>query len=455
LNVKQDVDIIVFPEDGIHGVMVFTNRASLESYTEYIPDPNLETWTPCEDPARHNNTEVQHFLSCLARNNSLYLVANMADRQPCSVTKDNKCRDGRYQFNTNVVYNPNGTLIARYHKEHLFKIETRFFDKPESVNLVTFDTHFGKFGVFTCFDILFRSPAIDLLEKYGVTNVVFPTAWMDVLPFFPSVEFHSAFAAGMGVNFLAANIHYPTGRFHGSGIYTPDGAEAYYYNDTGSEGRLLIATIQVIKKANFADQSLFAIRETDVQEPDFKSDVSVDTFHFVKLKSSEGNITVCHNQLCCSLNYVNFGNANNDDVYAFGAFDGLHNVKEGYYLQICTLLKCANKTETSCGSPTKVAQTTFQHVRISGNFSRRYVFPELLVSNHGSLELVPKQQWRYADGIIQSEAGIELPLLSATLFGRVYDRDDDGLGLISSSMTSRAASVTMVIGLLLLHHVTP
>jgi predicted amidohydrolase len=58
----------------------------------------------------------------------------------------------------------------------------RQFDTPPIRKVVTFDTPFGKFAVFTCFDIIFKNPAIDSLMISGVGNIVFPTAWMDALP---------------------------------------------------------------------------------------------------------------------------------------------------------------------------------------------------------------------------------------------------------------------------------
>ncbi|XP_041369845.1 pantetheinase-like [Gigantopelta aegis] len=113
---RQNVDILFFPEDGIYGMMLKIRR-QVAPYLEYIPDPRKESWNPCTEPGRHANTEVQQYLSCLARNNALYLVVNMGDKQPCSIKTDPGCPyDGQYQFNTNVVYGPTGTLIAKYHK---------------------------------------------------------------------------------------------------------------------------------------------------------------------------------------------------------------------------------------------------------------------------------------------------------------------------------------------------
>lgn len=89
------------------------------------------------------------------------------------------------------------------------------FNAPVEPEFVTFNTPFGKFGIFTCFDVLFHDPAVSLVTKFQVDTILFPTAWMDVLPHLAAIEFHSAWAMGMGVNFLAANIHNPLRRMTG------------------------------------------------------------------------------------------------------------------------------------------------------------------------------------------------------------------------------------------------
>lgn len=89
---------------------------------------------------------------------------------------------------------------------NLFMSEAQF-DFPKEPELVTFNTSFGKFGMFTCFDILFHDPAVTLVSKLKVDTILFPTAWMNVLPHLTAVEFHSAWAMGMQVNLLSSNTH--------------------------------------------------------------------------------------------------------------------------------------------------------------------------------------------------------------------------------------------------------
>ncbi|VDI56530.1 pantetheine hydrolase [Mytilus galloprovincialis] len=299
---KEKVDILVFPEDGIYGYRF--NRKGVESYLEYIPDPDLEDWNACDEPDRYNNTEIQRSLSCMAKDNELYIVANIGDNQPCSRQNDPNCpSDDHYQFNTAVVYNKTGYLITKYHKINLF-YEYQF-DVPPERKSVSFETPFGKFGVMICFDIIFRNPAIELLENHNVDNIVFPTAWMDALPILAAIQFHSAFAAGANVNFLAANLKNSSFKVHGSGIYSAEGYLDFHY-DNEDVGKLLIAEIPIRnRKRNSYPEPKNMTEENNSMTSNnrFQSLVFRDLYNFVPLVDIQGKRTICHNKLCCSLTY--------------------------------------------------------------------------------------------------------------------------------------------------------
>ena len=136
---KQEAQIIVFPEDGIYGFG--HSRETLKPYLEPIPDvsDSASIIIPCTDPKP--NTEILQELSCIARNNSIALVANMGDIQYCTKSDPNCPEDGRYQYNTDVVFDSDGRLLAKYHKQHL-TFQERAFNTPIKCEFVTFVTSF-------------------------------------------------------------------------------------------------------------------------------------------------------------------------------------------------------------------------------------------------------------------------------------------------------------------------
>lgn len=414
---KQGAHIIVTPEDGIYGVQ-FT-RDTIYPYLEDIPDPQVN-WIPCDNPKRFGSTPVQERLSCLAKNNSIYVVANMGDKKLCTSSNSHCPPDGRFQYNTDVVFDSQGKLVARYHKQNLFMGEEQFNAPPEP-EVVTFDTPFGKFGIFTCFDILFRDPAVTLVTEFQVDTILFPTAWMDVLPHLAAIEFHSAWAMGMGVNFLAANLHIPLRRMTGSGIYAPDSPRAFHYDRKTQEGKLLLAQLDSHPSHSPVNWTSYAssVEAPPTENEEFRSFVFFDEFTFVELKGITGNYTVCQNDLCCHLSYQ-MSEKRADEVYALGAFDGLHTVEGQYHLQICILLKCETTNLRTCGSSVDTASTRFEMFSLSGTFGTRYVFPEVLLSE---VKLAPGEFQVLSDGRLVSLRPTSGPVLTVGLFGRLYEKD--------------------------------
>ncbi|XP_036104302.1 pantetheinase-like [Molossus molossus] len=431
---KQGAHIIVTPEDGLYGWNF--NRETIYPYLEDIPDPQVN-WIPCNHPNRFGHTPVQNRLSCLAKENSIYVVANIGDKKPCNASDPQCPLDGRYQYNTDVVFDSQGKLVARYHKQNLFLGEGQF-NVPKEPEAVTFDTTFGRFGIFTCFDILFHDPAVTLVKDFHVDTVLFPTAWMNVLPHLSAIEFHSAWAMGMKVNFLASNIHHPAKKMTGSGIYAPDSPRAFHYDMKTKEGKLLLSQLDshpnhpvVVNWTSYAS----GIEALSTGNKEFKSIVFFDEFTFLELKGDTGNYTVCQKDLCCHLSYK-MSEKEADEVYALGAFDGLHTVEGSYHLQICTLLKCKTTNLHTCGHSVETASTRFDMFSLSGTFGTQYVFPEVLLSG---IQLAPGEFQVSSDGRLFSLKPPSGPVLTVTLFGRVYEKDHP------SSASSHLTAETLIV----------
>ncbi|XP_007535433.2 vascular non-inflammatory molecule 3-like isoform X1 [Erinaceus europaeus] len=428
LAARRGAQIIVTPEDGIYG-WDFT-RETIYPYLEDIPDPEVN-WIPCRDPKRFGYNPVQERLSCLAKDNSIYVMANIGDKKSCN-TSDPQCPpDGHYQYNTNVVFDSQGRLVARYHKYNLFEPEIQF-DFPKDSETVTFDTPFGKFGIFTCFDIFSYDPAVLVVDEFQVDSVLFPTAWYNTLPLLSAVPFHSAWARAMRVNLLAANTHNTSMHMTGSGIYSPEGVMVYHYDMETESGQLLLSELKSRPRSGptypvTVDWSAYAksVMPPSSKQSDFMGRIYFDEFTFIELKKNTGEYTVCQKTLCCHLTYK-MSEKRRDEVYVLGVFDGLHTVEGQYYLQICTLLKCQTTDPSTCGEPVGSAFTKFEEFSLSGTFGTSYVFPQIILS--GS-QLAPERHYEVLrDGRLKSRNGVPLPVLVMALYGRVFEKDPPRLG---------------------------
>ncbi|GCC22541.1 hypothetical protein chiPu_0000929 [Chiloscyllium punctatum] len=439
---KQGVKIIVFPEKGIHGFHF--SRPAVFPYLEPIPDPNVIQWNPCLHPTTYNDTEVLHQLSCMARNGSMYLVANMGERQTCEQS-DPKCPpDGRYHFNTNVVFDAEGTLIAKYQKWNLYF--ENIYDKPKTVQHVIFNTSFaGRFGIFTGFDILFYEPAVSLIENYGVNQIVFPTVWLNQLPLLSAVQFHQAFAAAFGISFFAANQHHPEEDVTGSGIHTPLDFPYYYYSES-SESKLLVAKVPIItSRQNHSLQpeataalfeggnyfEAFVLQEKGEKQEQigpmerndpgdiFHNVVMYDNYTFISLTGLKGSLHICSNTLCCHVVYKR-SNCTDGNLYALGAHDGLHTRLGTYYTQVCALVKCAGSSYDTCGQSVTNASEIIDF-GLWGNFSTTHIYPEILADKM-KIYRADTRGWANSN-YYMIKKGMSAGLVTAALYGRWYEKD--------------------------------
>lgn len=390
--------------------------------------------------------QVLQRLSCMAIQGGMFLVANLGTKQPCHRSDPGCPRDGRFQFNTNVVFSSNGTLLDRYRKYNLY-FEAAF-DAPPQVDHVTFNTPFaGKFGIFTCFDILFFRPAIELLRDSEVKHIVFPAAWMNQLPLLAAIQIQSAFARAFGVNFLAANIHQPSLGMTGSGIHTP--LKSVWHHDMENfTGHLIIAQVaknpQGLGTENATEKmdpshsrflKLLAgdpYCEKDSQEvhcdgaprwnmnapPVFHAEMMYDNFTLAPVWDKEGYLRVCARGLCCHLLYQR--PTVSEELYALGVFDGLHTAHGTYYVQVCALVKCGGLGFETCGQEVTEATGLFEF-HLWGNFSTSYIFPLLLTS--GMTLDTPDQLGWENDQYFLRKRGLSAGLVTAALYGRLYERD--------------------------------
>jgi len=419
----QGCAIIVFPEYGLVPLGM-KSRSEAVVFMEQVPDPHAGVWIPCRDPpADRDPVAVQRALSCLALDYSLYVVANVGAVDKCDTLTDSSCpEDGHFQFNTNVVYDPTGRLVARYRKYNLFVTELHIFDKPRTAEIVYFDTPFGRVGTLVCFDMIFHAPAVRLIERGNVSHVTFPTMWTNKLPYYSAGPFHQSYAAAQRVNVLAANIRYTSKGCCGSGVYGWDGVpRAFRCTDDGTSALIVAEITPNPDKAEVAAPLSTTEFSDDLEgAPDFSGPIFQDLFNLVLLRSNTGVLSVCHGDLCCWLNYTTAGNGT--DRFALGAFKGLHTFEGQYYLEICLLMACLNGSEAHCGEGATTSATHFSFFNLTGNFTTKYVYPQVVTDG-----VQPTTDaWEFTRGVGQLVLPRPStdPLLSATLYGRRFDLDD-------------------------------
>ncbi len=472
----------MFPEYGITGFLLTHN---ISVFLEYVPNPYNKNLNPC-DQSEFNDRPILQRLSCLAKKYHIFVVANLASKLPCEFDPSGQpCPPrGYFQYNTDVAMSAEGQLVAKYNKINLYTEEQQIFDFPISddpTNYGVFDTSFGTFGMFTCFDMLFGNPAEQLVRGMGVTDMVFPTAWMNELPLLSAIEIQEAWSMQFNVPLLAANIHLPIEQMTGSGIYNArQGHVVYHYDMVTNHGKLLIGNIKrpatqerislrpdVVKKLvtklkqssstelhNIAPQVLAVLKFDTRLMPKFQPAskhvspnpanfppvandnvergpwktfqalLNDDLYTFVSLPYDTVTVWVSDNNISCWLNYSR--KEGGKDHYALGAFDGWHTMNGRYRVQACALVRCPYGDWSKCGQETTYSGTIFNwfSLQISGMDHNAVFFPEIVTSGVHLAKIgtewkndCPACSWVYSD----INKGIKEPLLAANLFARVWD----------------------------------
>lgn len=321
-----------------------------------------------------------------------------------------------------MVFDAKGSLIAKYHKYNLFN--EGHFDKPYE-EIVTFDTPIGQFGVATCFDLLFRKPVIDLIQKHNVTNLVLPMAWMRGFPYLTAVGIGDAFARAYGINLVTANLHIPKYKFGGSGIFGPSGASAYYYDpDVQSKGKLVMSEVKPIdKRREIAKPSLqsvpFSVNFVEQRER-FVGTVNDATYDLVEITGTNGQLEMCKGELCC---YLEFQRKETKELFVFGVADGQVTGSLKFNAQSCLLLKCASQNRKSCGTETQVSSTMFKKLRLAGNFVAELTpMPQIVFSISGKRLGLNPSSWScdFSKSLIEGR-DLNEPVIAASLFARKFN----------------------------------
>ncbi|CAL1272738.1 unnamed protein product [Larinioides sclopetarius] len=449
---QKGADIIVFNE---YGIFRIRKREALVNYAEYVPDPKLQKFNPCVEKAKDKT--VLYTVSCFARENNIYIVANLIGFEPCEATCDAaevesceaKCPDdGVFFYNTNVVFDREGNLIARYRKLHPYYRE--IVNVPEEPDLGVFETEFGKFGMIICFDVVWEETVL-LKDEYNIDTLLFPTYWYDDIVALNSVELHQALAISNGINVLSANIHAPGTASLGSGIFSKDDGALIYTYEPNGKSKLLLANVRIKGDSEIPNisslieitpDSAVPITETGEKFPEHCYEkvagpavdgevqyrclkIKLENYSFTKLEKPSGKIRACNKDLCCTLSYET---ENLQDDYYLAMFNGLNNAFGYYHWQeeVCVLTRCDPYDGKPCALQPSRSKTVFQKVELKGNFKSKKVYPSVFTTKY---RLAPKQEWTFKQSedetVLNYESRSDSPLLKVGLLGRSYKRDPE------------------------------
>ncbi|XP_047740438.1 uncharacterized protein LOC108667959 isoform X2 [Hyalella azteca] len=280
----QGADIIVFPEYGLTSTNLGANRSQLRELCQVLPEPG-DARVPCAEHSLDPNSEMVQSLSCLALELDIYIVVDLAELVPQANSsneisgqnsyfnkKDEQIMQGikgenqRQKFyatetiaseedfeayNTQVVFDRRGSVVARYRKKHLF-FESDFVAGNESDDTALFVTDFGvTFSLQVCFDIMYESPAQFNIVTKGVRDVAMSTAWIDELPFLTAPQIFRSFSLGLASNLIVSNLYRPAAGMLGSGIFHGDhnDGEKYTYDVDISLPTLLVDDVTTLVDA--------------------------------------------------------------------------------------------------------------------------------------------------------------------------------------------------------------
>ncbi|CAL1273198.1 unnamed protein product [Larinioides sclopetarius] len=440
---SKGADIVVFPEYGLFPPL---QRDKVKKFLETIPDPKKFRVNPCEEREAYSGTIILRTLSCMAKDNSIVVVASMGDLQKCKGDPD--CpEDGDFHFSTSIAFDRDGTILMKYHKEYLFY---EFgMDLARAQQNSTFETDFGTFATFQGFDIDFgrmsevgRWPTVDA--------VLYSVLFLDQAPQMMSVQFWESWALANNKTLLAANTQIVGHLAVGSGIFHgEEGALSYTFNPDGIS-KLIVARVPKCDFESVAPYaSITAITDNDIWEwkgdghdvPEVCSrtllndsieimreyrcmEENMTDYTFLKLTEPKGRVDACNNGVCCFVDYETDGLA---EDYYLGVFSGIHNHfgRYNWFEEDCVVARCDPLGDRICATFPLKSKTVFQHLHLKANFTSKVVFPSVTESG---MRLVQRSEWHHhSHGNLLSEIHFDnksgRKLLVAGLKGRSYDKD--------------------------------
>ncbi|EDV92304.1 vanin-like protein 3 [Drosophila grimshawi] len=466
-------DILVFPEGTLNSQLQLT----------VVPAPSKRSLCHVVVAPADGVARFLRQLACAAVEAHSYLLLNVNERERCDPLTDKDCPARGYNvYNTNVVLDRSGAVVSRYRKWNLY-LEPHL-NRTRQPEYAVFETDFNvTFGHFICFDMLFYTPAQELVERYNLRNLIVSKMFKSELPFLTASQLQQGWAWANGVNLLAAGASLPHGGISGSGIYAGEhGALKRLMvgsNATVGERQLLLARVPHSPLVESSDVQLDEERVGPAQRSlAMLQQPLLDKFNSWRVPSSlAGSLQqkhICQADLCCHFEWQLATSPRTERlpeyVYRLGVFVGQRRYEEAQYsvVRLCGLFACRNDSISSCGqlTETPTAAVQFNILRINGNFvhrPRRLLMPSTLSASLYALQSSEIEWQQHVDSDNKSHVQLQLrkphaQLLTFAIYGNYFDEtlqpggggDGDGDGDGGAAATAvKGVSVLQVLLLLL------
>ncbi|XP_005179991.2 vanin-like protein 1 [Musca domestica] len=463
----ENLDIVIFPESTLNS----------NDQSTFVPDPTKLLVAPCDDVENVYHDFLKQ-LSCAARKYARYLVINLTEKELCSSVPDDPrpcASSGLNIYNTNVVFDRLGQVISRYRKVHLYGENKNSTLLPE---YGWFDTDFGvRFGHFICFDILFYTPAQEMVDKYGIKDFIFNTMWFSQLPFLTAVQVHQAWSYANDVNFLAAGSSNPSVGSTGSGIYNGRNGIIVATMNTGlGERKLYTAKVPKYETQTRRQRRSIVPKPTiRLSKPDiFLKRDYLQSYESVLVDLKQGtqlqkDLCFANTSFCCSFdlkwqplalqeNSVHY-------IYRLGVYDGLRNevAAETNFLKNCAVFSCIGEDIMDCGKIFDFdTDVVFENVTITGTFPKAngyLLMPNSLKAADVMPVSVGQFEWSEVaakSNQIQVRYSLNTTtsnLLAFSIYGNYYDNDvhveSKGDGAMSIGISVLCVVVAALLNLVL------
>ncbi|XP_017781949.1 PREDICTED: vanin-like protein 1 [Nicrophorus vespilloides] len=419
-KIGEKLDIIVYPESTLlTGVVVSQSKLIEEAAIVEVED------VPCANEKNHQKYFVN--LSCAAKNHKTYLSVNLLEKVKC---EGEKCPHGWWMYNTNVVFDRTGKIVASYRKLNLFG-ENVEVPKPMRT---TFTTDFGvTFGMFICFDIMFKEPALEVVNQ-GVKHFLYPTMWFSELPFLSAVQTQYMWSYENDVVLLASGANNPKKGSGGSGIYQGRKGPLTTYMSDKEGTKVLIADVEKVWKYSEDNEIVETSKEVedvdgllliydkleyyntynlDVQQREYRFKISEDFECNFKVEARNTEVEVSKK----SYHYK---------LVAYSGERSFSGVATGN-VQACSILTCTDESLKNCGHRILKNEDTYPikfdrieiEMKVKENENSKQ-FPNAIYSNLkplGSRNVDWKENGR--SKVISLKTPGE-PFITFGIFGRVF-----------------------------------